>query len=141
MGERLHEENRHGNKCNYKILGLERWLFLASHMEINNIVVELDAKVVIDLVCANNTPNRFYTPLLNDCRSLLTRFQGIRINHVYREGNRCVNKLAREGCYLDDDFVVLDNPLSNDFCILLNVDVTGMYSLRLLANSEPTLAS
>ena len=52
-----------------------------------------------------------------------------------------MNKLAREGCYLDDDFVVLDNPLSNDFCILLNVDVTGMYSLRLLANSQPTLAS
>ena len=31
---------------------------------------ELDAKVVIDLVCANNTPNRYYTPLLNDCKDL-----------------------------------------------------------------------
>ena len=60
---------------------------------------------------------------------------------MYREGNRCADKLAREGCYLDDDFVVLDSPLSNDFCILLNVDATGMYSLRLLANSQPTLAS
>ena len=110
-------------------------------MGINNIVVELDAKVVIDLICANSTPNRFYTPLLNDCKSLLTCFQGIRINHVYKGGNRCADKLAREGCYLDDDFVVLDNSLSNEFCILLNADATGMYFLRLLANSQPTLAN
>nr|XP_023884096.1 uncharacterized protein LOC111996361 [Quercus suber] len=116
-------------------------LILTSQMGINNIVVEFDAKVVIDLVCANNTPKRFYTPLLNVYKTLLTWFQGIRINHLYREENRCANKLAREGCCLNDDFVLLDNPLSNDLCILLNVDAAGMQSLRLIANSQPMLAS
>ena len=61
-------------------------LTLAPQMGINNIVVELDAKVIIELVCATNTPNRYYTPLLNDCSTLLSRFQGMRIKHVYREG-------------------------------------------------------
>ena len=65
-------------------------LILASQMGINNIVVELDAKVVIDLVCASDTPNRYYTPLLNDYWTLLTQFQGMRIKHVYREGNKCL---------------------------------------------------
>ena len=40
-----------------------------------------------------------------------------------------------------DDFVVLDSPLSNDLCILLDVDTTGMYSVRLVANYQPTVAS
>ena len=59
-------------------------LTLASQMGINNIVVELDAKVVIELVYATNTPNRYYTLLLNDCRTLLSRFQGMRIKHAYK---------------------------------------------------------
>ena len=115
-------------------------LILASQMGINNIVVELDAKVVIDLVCATNTPKRYYT-LLNDCRTLLTRFQGMRIKHVYREGNKCADMLARESCWLNDDFVVLESPLSNELCILLDADTAGMYSLRLVANSQAMLAS
>ena len=116
-------------------------LTLASQKGINNIIVELDAKVVIELVCATNTPNRYYTPLLNDCKTLLTRFQGMRIKHVYREGNKCADMLARESCWLMDDFVVLDRPLSNDLCILLDADTTGMYSVRLVANYQPTVAS
>ena len=104
-------------------------------------VVELDAKVVIELVCATNTPNRYYTPLLNDCSTLLSRFQGMRIKHVYREGNKCADMLARESCWLMDDFVVLDSPLSNDLCILLDADTTGMYFVRLVANYQPTVAS
>ena len=48
---------------------------------------------------------------------------------------------AREGCCLNDDFVVLENPLSNELCILLDADIVGMYSLRLIANSQSTLAN
>ena len=49
--------------------------------------------------------------------------------------------LAREGCCLNDDFVVLENPLSNELCILLDADIAGMYSLRPIANLQPLLAS
>ena len=122
-------------------MGFKRWIDIDISDGINNIVVELDAKVVIDLVCASNTPNIYYTPLLNDCRTLLTWFQGMRIRHVYREGNKCADMLAREGYCLNDDFVILENPLSNELCILFDVGIAGMYSLRLIANSQSTLAS
>lgn len=49
-------------------------LTLASQLGISHLVVELDSKIVIDLVLSNNTPNRFYTPLLNDYMSLLTHY-------------------------------------------------------------------
>ena len=47
--------------------------------------------------------------------------------------------LAREGCCLNDDFVVLENPLSNELCILLDADIVGMYSLRLIALHQSPL--
>jgi len=49
-------------------------LILASQLGISHLVVELVAKIVIDLDLSNNTPNRFYTPLLNDFRYLLICF-------------------------------------------------------------------
>ena len=49
-------------------------LTLASQSGISHLVVELDSKIVIDLVLSNNTSNIFYTPLLNDYMSLLTHY-------------------------------------------------------------------
>lgn len=46
-------------------------LRLASQMGITHLAVELDAKVIVDLVLSRNTPNSSYTSLLNDCRFLL----------------------------------------------------------------------
>lgn len=78
--------------------------------------MELDARVVVDLVVSNNISNRYYSPLLNDYKSLLKCFQQIKINHVYREENKCTDKLAKEGCFLEADFVVLNYPPSIDLC-------------------------
>lgn len=119
-------------------------LLLASQMGIAQLVAELDARVVVGLLVSNSPSNKHYSPLLNDCKSLLRRFQKIRINHVYREGNRCVDKLAKEACSLEMDFVVLDWPSSSELCNILYSDAVGMYSLRRIggiANTLPTLAS
>ena len=101
-------------------------LLLASQLGIAQLVVELDARVVIDLFVSNNSSKKHYSPLLNDCKSLLTRFLQIRVNHVYREGNRCADKLAKEGCSLEVDFVVLDRPSPSDLCNILYSDAVGM---------------
>ena len=60
---------------------------------------------------------------------------------MYREGNRCADKLAKEGCTLEVDFVVHDRPSSTELCNFLCSDANGMYSLRRKANTLPTLAS
>ena len=101
-------------------------LLLASQLGIAQLVVELDARVVVGLFVSNNSSNKHYSPLLNDCRSLLTRFLQIRVNHVYWEENRCADKLAKEGCSVEVDFVVLDRPSSSDLCNILYSDAVGM---------------
>ena len=49
-------------------------LLLVAQMGILFLEIECDAKIVTDLLLSNLLPNRTYTPLLLDCRSLLTRF-------------------------------------------------------------------
>nr|POE81434.1 hypothetical protein CFP56_05933 [Quercus suber] len=50
-------------------------LILASQLGITQLLVELDAKVVVDLVLSRKSSNSPYASLLNDCRFLLNRFQ------------------------------------------------------------------
>ena len=73
-------------------------LLLAVQMGIPLLEIECDAKIVTDLLLSNLQPNRTYTPLLLDCRSLLTRFQQIKVNHTYQEANSCADAMARMGC-------------------------------------------
>ena len=49
-------------------------LTMATQLGLTNLEVEMDSKVVIDLVLSNANSNCAYSPLLNDCRSLLRKF-------------------------------------------------------------------
>ena len=49
-------------------------LLLADQIGVQNLVIELDAKVMVELVQSETTSNAFYSSLLVDCRSLLGRF-------------------------------------------------------------------
>lgn len=116
-------------------------LILASQLGITQLLVELDAKVVVDLVLSRKSSNSPYSSLLNDCGFLLNRFQQVKVSHAFREANCCADSLAKGGCYLLEDFVVLELPPNDSFYVMLNSDAFGLYSLRLLANTSPFLAS
>ena len=116
-------------------------LILALKLGITHLLVELDAKVVVDLVLSRKPSNSPYSSLLNDCRFLLSQLQQVRINHAFREANCYADSLAKGGCNLLEDFVVLDLPPYDSFYVLLNSDVAGLHSLRLSANTSPFLAS
>ena len=73
-------------------------LILAIQLGINQLEVELDAKVIVELLNGAECPNRSYSPLLNDCRSLITRLVQTRVGHVFRETNQCADFLAKRGC-------------------------------------------
>ena len=62
--------------------------------------MELDAKVVLDVISSGNSPNVAYSSLLFDCRLLLEKIPHIAVKHVFREANRSANALARIGCNL-----------------------------------------
>ena len=52
-----------------------------------------------------------------------------------------MDSLAKGGCSLLEDFVVLELPPSDSFYVMLNSDASSMYSLRLSATTSPFLAS
>ena len=68
-------------------------------------MVELDAKVIMDLIKSNTNANRPYSLFLNDYKSLLGNFHQVRVENVFQEANKCVNTLAKRGCSLQEDFV------------------------------------
>ena len=59
-----------------------------------NLLIELDAKVVVELVQSISPSNAFYSSLLTDCRSLLGRFQHYKVQHMFREANCVADTLA-----------------------------------------------
>ena len=57
------------------ILGSKGWFLLVSQLGISHLVVELDTKIVVDLVLSKSISNGAYSSLLNDCGFLLENFQ------------------------------------------------------------------
>ena len=113
-----------------KFWALPDGLILASHLGINQLLVELDAKVIVDLFLSKKPSNKSYSSMFIDYRYLLGQFHRIKISHVYRDfvaphpGN----------------FVVLDAPPTDELCVILNSNASGLYSLRLLATASPFMA-
>ena len=123
-------------------VALRDGLMLAAQLGINHLHVELDAQVVVvNLVLSNKAINNSCAALLNDCRYLLEQFQHVEVTHVFREANKCTDNLARAGCSLLGNFVVLDAPPNEGLCSILNADANGLCTLRLLARTSPFMAS
>ena len=124
-----------------KFWALKDGLMLASQLGITQLLVELDANVVVDLMLSSKSFNNSFSTLLNDCNYLLCQFNQVRISHVYQEANKCTDHLAKRGWILIWNFVVLDSPNSAGLCIILDSDASGLYSLRLLASTSPFMPS
>ena len=124
-----------------KFCALRDGLVLASQLGITHLAVELDHKVIIDIVLSKISSNKSYSSPLNNCKYLLGQFQQVKINHVYQEANRGGKNLAKGDCSLVADFIVLDVPLIVELCVILNSNAYGLYSLRLLATTLPFVAS
>ncbi|XP_050259653.1 uncharacterized protein LOC126704666 [Quercus robur] len=115
-------------------------LLLADQIGVQNLVIELDAKVVVELVQSKTTSNAFYSSLLADCRSLLGKFQHFKVQHVFREVNRVADALANLGCSMQENFVVMDSSPSDVVANFVYSDAMGENLCRLTANNLAILA-
>ena len=112
-------------------------LLLAGQIGVQNLVIELDAKVVVELVQSMSSSNAFYSSLLADCKSLLGRFQHYKVQHAFREVNWVADALAKLGCVMQEQFVILNSPPSDTISCYVQSDVNGESVCRL---SAPNLA-
>ena len=116
-------------------------LFLAIQLGISNLEVELDAKVIVEMVKNADNSNKKFSPLLLDYRSLMASLTQVWVAHVFREANRCANYLAKNGCYMREDFVIFDVSPSNELDGLLVFDRNGLYSYRRVASTLVSVAT
>lgn len=72
--------------------------------------IELDAKVVIDLVRKETSKFNSLDSLVADCKEGLKIIPNVKFMHCLREVNKCADNLARRGALLDQDFVVFIHP-------------------------------
>ena len=113
-----------------ELWGLRDGLQLCCCRNFNSIEVEIDAKAILDAFLNPEYVNSIVSPILDDCRSLITRFRRICFKHCYQEANRCADKLARIGASQSLEFIVFQSP-PVDILSFLEEDANGLYLFRL----------
>ena len=101
-----------------ELQGLMEGLVLVKNLNIRNLLIEINAKVVTDIISSQNDTSFVthpYSNLILECRSLLRCFEDARISHTHREGNYCADILAKEGIFSSSSFVYHSSP---PYCIM-----------------------
>ena len=84
---RFSTSSRSTNKFVVELWGLRDRLVLCYNMNISCLIVEIDAKVVVDVLKNLDYVNHVISSILGDCGQLVSRIQRIQFNHCYRQAN------------------------------------------------------
>ena len=93
-----------------ELWGLREGLIMCCNLNIAPLIVELDARVVIEPFSNDQYVNNIISPILDDCRLLSSRFSRIKFNHCYREGNRVADTLAKMSYNQEADCMAFNSP-------------------------------
>ena len=141
MAQGIFEGIGHTTSVVAELWAVRDGLNLAIQLGINCLEVELDAKIIVELLENTNSTNIKISPLLHDCKFLLTRFAQVWVAHVYMEVNRCADLLAKQDCCMRVDFAIYDTPPSVELDRLLLAVVNGLYYYRQIASTLASVAT
>ena len=79
--------------------------------------------------------NQIISPILDNCRQLMTRFQQVQLKHCYRQANRCTNLMARLGANQEQEYILFSSP-PVDLAKTLEDDCIGVFFNRLCTDLE-----
>ena len=101
------------NSLAAELWGIRDGLLLACDLNICKLIVESDAKFVVELL-KPVSPDIFgshpYSALINDCRFLIQSFDETTIQHAHSKSNFCADLLAKEVHNLVESFSVFSFP-------------------------------
>ena len=81
-------------------------LMMCCNLYISSLIVG----AIVDAFSNAQYVNNDISPILDDCRLLISCIRRIQFNHCYRQVNRCANSLARMSTSQEADFLSFDNP-------------------------------
>ena len=95
----------------------------------------MDAKTIVDVVGNLDYVNNIISPILDDCRLLISKFQRVHFKHCFRQANQCADSLAKKSLRMSADFLSYDSsPV--DILDVFEGDLNGMYSVRICPDSS-----
>ena len=71
-----------------ELWGLREGLQLCCNLNISCLEVEIDAKTIVDVVGNPDYVNNIISPILDDCKLLISRFQQVSFKHCFRQANQ-----------------------------------------------------
>ena len=104
-------------------------LMLCLQLNLQNIVIKLDASALVDALNSPTYANVVVSPLFDNCSQLVARFSRCCIRHICREANMCADKLSKLGLVQALYFVLHHNP-PVELVHLIEADKCGLYSNR-----------
>ena len=107
-------------------------LRLCIALKLPAMIIELDVKLIVDLLQKSDGHQNCIDALVSDCKTELENIPGVQINHCYCEANKCAGALARRGAMLSQDFVIFLDPPA-DVSLLLSLDSAGVAYDRFVA--------
>ena len=118
------------NSFTADLWGLRDGFVLCSSLNISYLTIEIDAKVIVDVLQNSEYVNHIVSPILDDCRNLMTRFQQVQVKHCYRQVNHCTDLMARLGAEQELEYRLFSSP-TVDLAKALEDDCNGVFSNRL----------
>ena len=127
-----------GNVNNFtaEIGALWDGLMLSHQMKLPAIIIELDAKALVDALKNPRYSNSVISPLFDDCKYLISQIPQVHINHVFREANKCVDRLANSSQSQVSEFIIHSIP-PVELVTLVEADIHGVSCNRLCPGLVP----
>lgn len=123
------------NSFTAEVWALHDGLHLCCQMNFSAVIVELDAKALVDALNNPSYSNLVISPLFNDCKILARQIPQLQSKHIYREANKCPDRLANLGLSQHPEFVVHSNP-HEGLVSFVEEDCLGMVCNRLCPDSS-----
>ena len=109
---------------------------MCQNLQINALKIELDAKIIAELMTNSSNSNAVNSAMVADSRLLISQVSQVKVTHCYQETNRCADGLARVGNkQIDADIMYYNTPppCLRDYYLS---DLYGLCHVRLCPNSD-----
>ncbi|GAU33795.1 hypothetical protein TSUD_221330 [Trifolium subterraneum] len=111
-----------------ELYAIYQGLTLAKDLDIDELVCYSDSLLCINLIKSLIVKYHIYVVLIQDIKELISQ-SNITLCHTFRDGNQCVDFLAKLGASSDADLIIHASP-PDDIFDLLKSDSFGTFFLR-----------
>jgi ribonuclease HI len=115
-----------------ELWGLYEGLKLANNSGVHQLEVQMDSSIVVTSIQHGKIGSTKGWSIIRKIKHLLNSTWSVRITHVYREANRCVDVLGNLGCTFLHGLHVFNNP-PTEVKMVLDDDFRGVSFPRFVA--------